>query len=173
MWNHQGILFISSSMQKKTFFLLYRGTCMWTIHVFLVIMLCTNLYCYQNKCFSTRWCTFGVSLKQKSNEINWRHWQSVVSGFDLNFHARENSEWHPAVTKHSRRYCLKFILKELFSDVLLTTDDKNKTCVEKCVSPSFPTTSDPCIKTWYPLSVFIYTTFVWNVMCYVNKVSLV
>lgn len=57
-WNHRGTLFISSSVQKKTFFLLYRGACMWTIHVFLVIMLCTDLYRYQNKCFSPRWYTF-------------------------------------------------------------------------------------------------------------------
>lgn len=69
-WNHRGTLFISSSVQKKTFFLLYRGACMWTIHVFLVIMLCTDLYRYQNKQIYV--C---VSSKQKSNEINWRHWQ--------------------------------------------------------------------------------------------------
>lgn len=74
-WNHRGTLFISSSVQKKTFF--------------LIIPRCLHV---NNTCFSCHYVVYRlislpkqmflpamiyvcVSSKQKSNEVNWRHWQ--------------------------------------------------------------------------------------------------
>lgn len=110
-WNHRGTLFISSSVQKKTFF--------------LIIPRCLHV---NNTCFSCHYVVYRlISLPKQTDirlcvlktKVKWNKLKTltVVSGFDLIFHAREDSGWHPAVTKHRRWYCLEFILKELFSAV--------------------------------------------------------
>lgn len=60
-----------------------------------------------------------IRLCVLKTKVKWNKLKTltVVWGFDLIFHAREDSGWHPAVTKHRRWYCLEFILKELFSAV--------------------------------------------------------
>lgn len=101
---------------KENIFSYYTEVLACEQYMFFLSLCCVPTYIVTKTNVSPR---DDIRLCVLKTKVKWNKLKTltVVWGCDLIFHAREDSGWHPAVTKHSRWYCLEFILKELFSAV--------------------------------------------------------